>query len=110
MSASEEASSMDAQTSSILWTSASRSHPGRVRQVNEDSCLEQSEHGVSRRAPHVAAARTSAPAPPPRPAPPPTAPAAATSPAPPAAAAPPVTAPARAGHPITIEKDNPYGT
>ena len=46
MSASEEASGMDAQTSSILWTSASRSHPGRVRQVNEDSCLEQSDHGV----------------------------------------------------------------
>lgn len=24
------------------WTSASRSHPGRVREVNEDACLEQS--------------------------------------------------------------------
>jgi protein phosphatase len=28
------------------WTSASRSHPGRVRQVNEDACLDQSEHGL----------------------------------------------------------------
>jgi protein phosphatase len=25
------------------WTSASRSHPGRVRQVNEDACLDQPE-------------------------------------------------------------------
>jgi protein phosphatase len=33
-------------TSSFLWTSASRSHPGRVRQVNEDACLDQSEHGL----------------------------------------------------------------
>jgi len=31
---------------SFLWTSASRSHPGRVRQVNEDACLDQSEHGL----------------------------------------------------------------
>jgi protein phosphatase len=28
------------------WTSASRSHPGRVREVNEDACLEQPEHGL----------------------------------------------------------------
>lgn len=28
------------------WTSASRSHPGRVREVNEDACLEQSQCGV----------------------------------------------------------------
>src|SRR6202022_4627912 len=33
-------------TSSFHWTSASRSHPGRVRQVNEDACLDQSEHGL----------------------------------------------------------------
>jgi protein phosphatase len=33
-------------TSSFRWTSASRSHPGRVRQVNEDACLDQSEHGL----------------------------------------------------------------
>jgi protein phosphatase len=33
-------------TSSIRWTSASRSHPGRVRQVNEDACLDQSELGL----------------------------------------------------------------
>jgi len=31
---------------SFLWTSASRSHPGRVRRVNEDACLDQSEHGL----------------------------------------------------------------
>jgi protein phosphatase len=30
--------------SSFRWTSASRSHPGRVRQVNEDACLDQPEH------------------------------------------------------------------
>lgn len=28
------------------WTSASRSHPGRVREVNEDACLAQSPCGV----------------------------------------------------------------
>ena len=28
------------------WTSASRSHPGRVREVNEDACLEQAHCGV----------------------------------------------------------------
>ncbi|MBE7417036.1 MAG: serine/threonine-protein phosphatase [Ideonella sp.] len=28
------------------WTSASRSHPGHVREVNEDACLEQSRCGV----------------------------------------------------------------
>jgi len=28
------------------WTSASRSHPGRVREVNEDACLEQPRCGV----------------------------------------------------------------
>src|ERR1700737_2610535 len=33
-------------TSSLHWTSASRSHPGRVRQVNEDACLDQPEHGL----------------------------------------------------------------
>jgi protein phosphatase len=32
--------------SSFRWTSASRSHPGRVRQVNEDACLDQSERGL----------------------------------------------------------------
>jgi protein phosphatase len=31
-------------TSSFRWTSASGSHPGRVRQVNEDACLDQPEH------------------------------------------------------------------
>jgi len=31
---------------SIHWTSASRSHPGRVRQANEDACLEQPKCGV----------------------------------------------------------------
>ena len=33
-------------TSPFRWTSASRSHPGRVREVNEDACLDQSEHGL----------------------------------------------------------------
>jgi protein phosphatase len=28
------------------WTSASRSHPGRVREVNEDACLEQPHCGM----------------------------------------------------------------
>jgi len=28
------------------WTSSSRSHPGRVREVNEDACLEQPERGL----------------------------------------------------------------
>lgn len=37
---------MNLQAHSFRWTSASRSHPGRVRQVNEDACLEQSEHAV----------------------------------------------------------------
>jgi protein phosphatase len=36
--------SIDAR--SFLWTSASRTHPGRVRQVNEDACLEQPERGL----------------------------------------------------------------
>jgi protein phosphatase len=31
-------------TRSFGWTSASRSHPGRVREVNEDACLDQPEH------------------------------------------------------------------
>jgi len=26
------------------WTSASRSHPGRVREINEDACLDQPDH------------------------------------------------------------------
>lgn len=30
----------------IRWTSASRSHPGMVREVNEDACLEQPERGL----------------------------------------------------------------
>lgn len=34
------------ESSSIRWTSASRSHPGRVREVNEDACLEQPRCGV----------------------------------------------------------------
>lgn len=37
---------MSINTRSFRWTSASRSHPGRVRQVNEDACLDQSEHGL----------------------------------------------------------------
>jgi hypothetical protein len=30
----------------IRWTSASRSHPGLVREINEDACLEQPECGL----------------------------------------------------------------
>jgi protein phosphatase len=37
---------MSIDTSSFRWTSASRSHPGHVRHVNEDACLDQSEHGL----------------------------------------------------------------
>jgi len=37
---------MSIDTGSFRWTSASRSHPGRVRQVNEDACLDQSEQGL----------------------------------------------------------------
>lgn len=33
-------------TSPFRWTSASRSHPGRVREVNEDACLDQPELGL----------------------------------------------------------------
>lgn len=33
-------------TNEVHWTSASRSHPGRVREVNEDACLEQPLCGV----------------------------------------------------------------
>jgi protein phosphatase len=36
--------SMD--TPSFRWTSASRSHPGHVREVNEDACLDQSAAGL----------------------------------------------------------------
>jgi protein phosphatase len=37
----------DLQTvSPFRWTSASRSHPGRVRQVNEDACLDEPEQGL----------------------------------------------------------------
>lgn len=37
---------MSIQAGSIRWTSASRSHPGRVREVNEDACLDQSSQGL----------------------------------------------------------------
>lgn len=37
---------MSIATRSFRWTSASRSHPGHIRQVNEDACLDQSEHGL----------------------------------------------------------------
>ena len=35
---------MSIENHSFRWTSAARSHPGRVREVNEDACLEQCEH------------------------------------------------------------------
>ena len=37
---------MSIDTIPFHWTSASRSHPGHVRQVNEDACLDQSEQGL----------------------------------------------------------------
>lgn len=37
---------MSTESSSIRWSSASRSHPGRVREVNEDACLEQPKCGA----------------------------------------------------------------
>ena len=37
---------MNNESGSIRWTSASRSHPGRVREVNEDACLEQPKCGT----------------------------------------------------------------
>lgn len=30
----------------LQWSSASRSHPGRVRNLNEDACLEQTDNGL----------------------------------------------------------------
>lgn len=36
---------MDA-TDSLRWTSAACSHPGRVRSVNEDACIEQPDNGL----------------------------------------------------------------
>jgi protein phosphatase len=33
-------------TQSFRWTSASRSHPGHVREVNEDACLDQATAGL----------------------------------------------------------------
>lgn len=37
---------MSAEPGPIRWTSASRSHPGRVRAVNEDACLDQPKLGL----------------------------------------------------------------
>jgi protein phosphatase len=37
---------MSIETHSFRWTSASRSHPGHIRPVNEDACLEQPAHGL----------------------------------------------------------------
>src|SRR5450432_24463 len=41
-----ERNRVNIDASSFRWTSASRSHPGRVRQVNEDACLDQPKHGL----------------------------------------------------------------
>lgn len=38
--------SMAIGTPSFRWTSASRTHPGHVRDVNEDACLDQSAAGL----------------------------------------------------------------
>jgi len=38
--------SMGMGTPSFRWTSASRTHPGHVRDVNEDACLDQSAAGL----------------------------------------------------------------
>ncbi|MFM9886493.1 MAG: PP2C family protein-serine/threonine phosphatase, partial [Burkholderiales bacterium] len=32
--------------SAFRWTSSSCSHRGRVRKINEDACLDQSERGM----------------------------------------------------------------
>ena len=37
---------MSIETHSFRWTSASRSHPGHVREINEDACLDQSAQGL----------------------------------------------------------------
>jgi len=37
---------MSMDTHSFRWTSAARSHPGRVREINEDACLDQSAQGL----------------------------------------------------------------
>ena len=37
---------MSIGTPSFRWTSASRSHPGHVREVNEDACLDQATAGL----------------------------------------------------------------
>ncbi len=37
---------MSIDTNSFHWSSASRSHPGRVRENNEDACLDQSTQGL----------------------------------------------------------------
>jgi len=37
---------MSSDTHSFHWSSASRSHPGRVREHNEDACLDQSDQGL----------------------------------------------------------------
>lgn len=37
---------MSIDTNSFHWSSASRSHPGRVRENNEDACLDQSAQGL----------------------------------------------------------------
>ena len=34
------------ETGPIRWTSAARSHPGLVREINEDACLDQPERGL----------------------------------------------------------------
>ncbi len=38
--------SADIDTGAFRWTSASRSHPGRIRRNNEDACLDRAEHGL----------------------------------------------------------------
>lgn len=37
---------MSTEAGPIRWTSASRSHPGRVRAINEDACLDQPRRGL----------------------------------------------------------------
>ncbi len=44
--AAGRADTSGSETDPFHWTSASRSHPGRVREVNEDACLEQPHCGV----------------------------------------------------------------
>jgi protein phosphatase len=46
MNAAEPRADAAGDPNGLHWTSASRSHPGHVREVNEDACLDQPDCGV----------------------------------------------------------------